>query len=164
MNPDEGIYTLHRYFIWANRMRNHFHQIIDGQGPPPVPDDHTAYSKWLIAPFAYVSYWFATLYVVAEGWQELGLNDSKIDTLLNSSYCNLLKRYRNGVFHYQKTYFDRRYTEFYDKRDDIMEWVNKVHEELSRYFLEWYKSRGMDYTLQKLDNGKIQIVIAKNNK
>lgn len=159
MNADESIYALHRYFIWANRMRDHFHQSIEAQGPPPAPDDHPAYMAWLIGPFAYVSYWFAALYVVTEGWHKLGLSDSKIDALLDSSYCDLLKRYRNGVFHYQKTYFDRRFRDFIDKGDDIAEWADKVHNEVSRYFLEWYRSRGYDYSLQKLDNGEIQILL-----
>ena len=107
----------------------------------------------------YSSYWFAALYVLIEGWKKLGLNDIKIDTLLKSEYCDLLRRYRNGVFHYQEDYFDRRFKEFYDEGDDIADWVNEVHEEFSRYFLEWFKSRGMDYTVRKLENGNIELVI-----
>jgi hypothetical protein len=49
-----------------------------------------------------MSYWYAALYVVIEGWRDLGLADATIDALLQSPNVDLLKRYRNGVFHFQK--------------------------------------------------------------
>lgn len=159
MSEDSDIHTLHRYFIWANRLRNNLYQVGEEKGPPPAPGDHRAFKLWFTGPFMYSSYWFAALYVLIEGWKKLGLNDIKIDTLLKSEYCDLLRRYRNGVFHYQEDYFDRRFKEFYDEGDDIADWVNEVHEEFSRYFLEWFKSRGMDYTVRKLENGNIELVI-----
>jgi len=30
----------------------------------------------------FMSYWYATLYVIAEGWQDLGLTDPAVDVLL----------------------------------------------------------------------------------
>ena len=34
--------------------------------------------------FMYMSYWYATLYVVIEGWKNLKFSDPKIDELLKS--------------------------------------------------------------------------------
>ena len=60
-------------------------------------------------PGIFMSYWYGGLYAVIEGWQELGLTDPTIDRLLESPNVELLRRYRNGVFHYQMTYFDDRF-------------------------------------------------------
>lgn len=60
-----------------------------------------------IESFLYMSYWYGGLYVVIEGWQRLKLSDDIIDNLLISSNVQLLKRYRNGVFHFQKEYIDK---------------------------------------------------------
>jgi hypothetical protein len=83
--------TLHRYYIWANRMRTHFDEVIskgmlDGKAE--------------IESFLYMSYWYGGLYVVIEGWRELKLTDNTIDILLQSPNVELLRRYRNAVFHF----------------------------------------------------------------
>ena len=58
----KGRITLHRYYIWANRMRTHFDDIL-------VRGDELADHQ--IETFLYMSYWYAGLYVVIEGWREL---------------------------------------------------------------------------------------------
>jgi hypothetical protein len=85
--------TLRRYFIWANRVRTHFDESLDKKG---VPDEHSI----MLEP--YMSYWYAGLYVVIEGWKGLGLRDEKIDSLLDSPNVDLLRRYRNGVFSFSR--------------------------------------------------------------
>ncbi len=46
----------------------------------------------------------------AQGW-ELGLADKEVDALIASQNVELLRRYRNGVFHFQREYFDERFLE-----------------------------------------------------
>ena len=43
--------------------------------------------------------------------QQLNQTDPKVDPLISSAHVDRLKRYRNGVFHFQKKYFDERFTE-----------------------------------------------------
>jgi hypothetical protein len=74
--------TLHRYFIWANQMRVHFDGIISKSKLGGAPE---------IESFLYMSYWYAALYVVIEGWRELELADATIDALLQSPNVDLLK-------------------------------------------------------------------------
>lgn len=38
--------------------------------------------------FHYMSYWYAGLFVVVEGWRDLGLQDAEIDGLLESPTWN----------------------------------------------------------------------------
>jgi len=138
-NKDNHIYTLHRYFIWANRLRDHFRAEVQSQGPPP--DDPSERGKWLIGPFGYFSMWMGMLYVVIEGWMDLRLSHPGVEKLIKEDNVRILKRYRNGVYHFQKTYFDRRCLEFIDKGDPIADWADDLHDELSNFFLEWYSSR-----------------------
>lgn len=86
------ILSLHRYFVWADRMRVHFKGLIDSEGKD---DSKSSVSNAFAYP--YMAYWYAGLYVVIEGWQELKLSDEKIDVLLHSENVELLKRFRNGV-------------------------------------------------------------------
>lgn len=84
-----------------------------------------------------MSYWYGGLYVLIEGWQELGLKDKKIDSLLSESEnVNLLRRYRNGVFHFHKEYFDKKYTELISEGNNCVEWIRNLREAFSDFFLE----------------------------
>lgn len=130
-----AIHTLHRYWIAANLMRRHFHAAAAAGGQPFKLDS----DKGLEA-FIYMSYWYGGLYVVIEGWRELGLEDDTIDSLLESGNVALLRRYRNGVFHYQADYFDPRLRGFVEEGESSVEWVRGVNDQFGRYFLEWAAS------------------------
>ena len=130
--PIEGVVSLHRYYIWANRMRTHFDEII--------PNVHNNISAEIEANL-YMGYWYSGLYVVIEGWQELKLSDDKIDQLLASPNVRLLKRYRHGVFHFQKKYSDERFIEFMRDGDNEVHWVRTLNLEFGRYFLEKGKAK-----------------------
>lgn len=131
LSNKETLLSLHRYYIWANKMRDHFDEslklsIIKNAG---------------IESFMYMSYWYASIYVVTEGWFELGFEDHVIDELLKSDNLDLLKRYRHGVFHYQKQYNDMRFLELLKNGENAVEWVRKLNKELGRYFLNELKNK-----------------------
>ena len=130
MTEKTEIFTLHRYFLWADRMRAHMDTVI---GSEPK------FEEAEIDFYLYMSYWYGALYVVIEGWRELKLSDPRIDALLSSPNVDLLRRYRNAVFHYQREYFDPRAVEFFGERSTPA-WVREIHGEFGRYFLEWFRS------------------------
>lgn len=84
-------------------------------------------------PGIFMSFWYGSLFVVIEGWKELGLHDPEIDTLLDSQNVEHLRRYRNGTFHFQKDYFDKRLHEFTAGQDTVA-WVRTLHGKFSSYF------------------------------
>lgn len=150
---EAAIHTLHRYFIWTNRMRNHLEETISSQGP--IPDTTPAMSAaekeaaeraargWFLPVFFYASYWFAGLYVVTEGWRALGLFDPGVDALLDPTFLGLLRRYRNGIFHYQPTYFDERVLELVQAlKGERVGQARNLHDVFSDFFLRWFESRG----------------------
>ena len=99
-----AVYALHRYFINANYMQHLFKEKVTTHG---VPTEFA--SKTFLESQALMGFWYAGLYVVIEGWLELRLRDEAIDRLLQSEHVGLLKRYRHGICHYQKRYFDPRF-------------------------------------------------------
>ncbi len=120
----EEIASLHRHFIWANRMRVHFDRMLGG----PRRDE----DEWLVEARLYMSYWYAGLYVVIEGWRELRLSDRAVDNLLASPNVALLGRFRNGVFHFQRKYNDARFTALLTEGEEVVEWVRTLNREFGR--------------------------------
>lgn len=129
------VFALHRYFIWADRMRVHFNQILRTK-------DTMSKHDYDLQTFLYISYWYGGMYVVIEGWRDLGLSDPKIDNLLSSLNVGLLKRYRNGAFHFQRDYFDQRFIEFM-KKEDTVAWIHELRKQFSRFFLDWFRQKGI---------------------
>ena len=109
-------------------MRTHFYELLENK-------EKIKSEKFNIEAVMYMSLWYASLYVVIEGWQALKLKDERIDELLQSENVALLKRYRNGVFHFQKVYKDKRFDEF-DQKKEAAEWMVKLNKDFGRYFLQ----------------------------
>lgn len=137
------IYTLHKYFIWSEKIRE-------------VLFSHLSADTVILKGNAkiieviksnrmdcFYSYWISSLYVVIEGYKELNLSDKKIDKLLDEKKVDLLRRFRNTNFHYQKEYFDKRHTALLMEGEKIAKWLIKLRDELSRYFLDWYQANGV---------------------
>jgi hypothetical protein len=135
------VMSLHRYWIYSNRMREYFESALTTS-----QQDFTSLAKetnlakatlaattFSIGPGIFMSYWYGSLYVVIEGWRQLRLTDPKIDPLLLSPNVRLLKKYRDGVFHFQRNYFDDRFIGFV-KSEDSVDWVRTIHSELGEYF------------------------------
>lgn len=105
---------------------------------------------------AYSCYWFATLYVVVEGFGELKLADSEVERLLSSTTnVDRLRRFRNGVYHFQPDYFDARLTDFL--KAEYMEWAIQLHNALSQFFLRFFDSRGYKHSIVELPDGSFEI-------
>ena len=141
MVKDIEVFTLHRYYIWANKMRTDFDDILKRNLQKTIPN-----GQFEIESNLYMSYWYAALYVVIEGWQELGLKDDKIDTFLDSPNISLLRRYRNGVFHFQSDYYDERFLGFIRDGIKCVEWIRNLNLEFGRYFLSWFEQKNATKT------------------
>ena len=129
----EAVFTLHRYFIWANKMREHFYEKVKLVVALPEPRDR--FASETIEADLYMSFWYGELYVVIEGWQELKLTDPSIDSLLASPNVDLLRLYRNGVFHFQKDYFDKRFMGFMKDGQEPAAWAGALNRAFGTYFL-----------------------------
>lgn len=126
------ILALHRYWIYSNRMREKFEAAILNPDWVSLARDtkiDPTLVFWIHDPGIFMSYWYG----VIEGWGELNLSDPAVDLLLSSPNVGLLRRYRNGIFHYQKDYFDERFHEFMASKDSVP-WVRDLTKAFGDYF------------------------------
>jgi hypothetical protein len=126
---DSELLTLHRYYISANRMRTEFFAVLEKRPLMNVGGD-------FIEARLYMDLWYACLYVVIEGWNQLGLADQTIDALLESPNVSLLRRYRNSVFHFQRKYYDKRSMVLIKEGENVVSWVQTLNLEFGRFFLQ----------------------------
>ncbi|HZI56428.1 MAG TPA: hypothetical protein VFF39_06615 [Verrucomicrobiae bacterium] len=131
------VFSLHRYFAWCAEMREHYQQVGMQVSPTPSFFDNPDAGR----AFMYLSYWYAGLFVVCEGWLEHKLSDPEIDKLLQSPHLEKLKRFRNGIYHFQPDYFDKRFMGALVAGEDFSEWAEALMLAFARYFDAWIKSR-----------------------
>jgi len=126
-------FSLHRYFMWCLAMREHYEEIAERFSPTPSFFENPAADE----AFIYVSYYYAGLYVVCEGWQALKLSDPEIDGLLASPHLDVLRKFRNGVYHFQADYFDKRVMKAFMLGEDFDSWIISLIAAFLRFFNEW---------------------------
>lgn len=78
--------------------------------------------------------WYGSLYVVVEGWLEIGMSDPEVDQLLKSPNTDLLRGVRNSVFHFQKHWLDDRLAKFFASNDSVV-WVRTLTKALRRVLI-----------------------------
>lgn len=116
---------LGRYFLWSQTIGELYAN--DVAAASDIPDFHARLpdltDDQLVAIIArmtpeqseknlvLLSYWYASLFVVVEGWRTLALEDQEIGRLLQSPHVETLRRYRNGAFHFQTTLADARFVD-----------------------------------------------------
>lgn len=132
----EKLLALHRYYIWANRLREHLDSAISVPSAFASPEGIFADDRGL-----FLSHWYAALFVVVEGWKDVKLSDQEIDALLASPNVDLLRRFRNGVCHYQPQYDDPRFLDLVQAQG-VVPWVRQLNLAFGRYFLQEQKLKG----------------------
>ena len=131
MTTGDELITLSRYFVWADTMKTHFEEALRKSGSVDLDGPSG------IDVAMYMCLWYGCLYVVIEAWRELGLSDQDVDNLLASPHVDLLRRYRNAVFHYQKEYWPERFIAFLREGESSAAWVRAVHIALQRYLTDF---------------------------
>jgi hypothetical protein len=131
----ETILILFRYFTAASLMRQDF----DGHLCSPkdmewVGDDPL---RFLISKAGLkMCLWYGMLYVVVEGWREAKLSDSEVDRLLASQNTELLRKFRNGMFHFQEDqWLPKKFSDFFVPTNKTVEWARALTAEFRRYLM-----------------------------
>jgi hypothetical protein len=140
--------VLHRHWLHADSIKERISLPLRGIERLKVPSDLRDFGE-LLSAFMALSVWYALLYVVIEGYKEMGLSDVDLDRLLvRADYVDLLRRFRNSILHYQEdalcdkhTAFlyaegsekwildlNRAFEAFFLRELPIEEWLNKVQQ------------------------------------
>ena len=136
------VVTLSRHFLWFDAMDEQFKKHLS----------EGSKSKFFFDPaftnsIMYLMNSRATLYVVIEGWKELKLDDAEIERLLTSPMVDVLRRVRNGAYHFQPKYFDERLTDFTSLGRPIIEWVHALRKAFQSFFDTWYHTHNLEGVL-----------------
>jgi hypothetical protein len=140
---EELVPILFRYFMAASLMSQEFenHLLKD-------PNDSALHGgdpmKFMISKAGLkMCLWYGMLYVVVEGWQEAELSDPEVDRLLASPNTELLRRFRNGMFHFQKDHWlPKKFSDFFEPKNKTVEWVRALTAELRRALMAEMKKIG----------------------
>lgn len=81
-----------------------------------------------------IQVWYALLYVVIEGYRELGLNYEPLDNVLaKEDFVDLLRRFRNATFHYQADPLTDKLIDFLAKPDSE-HWIGELNKQFNTFF------------------------------
>ena len=125
---NEKLISWFRYLFWADICYKRVEKLLEASSSPEeIPTNIF---------IAHVSQWYGSLYVVVEGWQKLQLEDKFINELLNDhqDLIDLLRRYRNCVYHFQPKLLDNRIINFGKTKKNIHLWLEFLHRQFIRYF------------------------------
>lgn len=124
-----------RYLSWADLLNTLFETEMADE---PAPTELEALRKHEWRWFGLMCYCYPSLYVVIEAWDELQFKDPVIDRLLAhpKDFRTLLRRYRNGVFHFQSSLLDSRIIDLLQHGAAHVCWVRALHDELVRFCAE----------------------------
>ncbi len=127
----ESLLSLHRYFLNADYLRDVFEKRLREQNTRHVSGD----SRWIGDHIA-MSQWYASVYVVIEGWRECRPGDDRLAVLLKADYMDKLRVFRNQMFHFQRSYDNRKLLHFLGEADGDAEaaagWIRAVHAALGQ--------------------------------
>jgi len=130
---DVGLIALYKHWISADAVK----QFVGAKVPMPangtLPGDVAELAQFY-STFLRLSVWYALLYVVVEGYGEQSLRDPDVDALLaEGTFVDLLRRFRNAVFHYQEDPFSEKLTLFLtEPRGEL--WVKDLNSSLETFF------------------------------
>lgn len=128
--------SLTRYFAWSEVMRRDVFRY-DRMEEIEKEKADAYFDSEAFAGGAYIAYWYSALYVVVEGWEELGLSHPDINQHLDNPHKDVLRRFRNGVFHFQRNWQDDRFLVFIDDVEGAHRWAVRLASLFESFFRTW---------------------------
>jgi hypothetical protein len=127
-----------RYLSWADLNRKRLDEYFELEGDRELPG-HTG--RFI----TFTSQWFASLWVVVEGFEKLGIQDNFIASILRNppGHADLLRRCRNGVYHFQPDLLASRLADFLAATRSALAWAHALHFEFIRVFWQFPERAGL---------------------
>jgi hypothetical protein len=127
--------ALYKQWVIADAIR-----VAIGHTPRGAEEAATKFGPSLVSAalqqstMARLEVWYALLYVVVEGYKELGYRFESLDSLLAAGeYMEPFRRFRNATFHYQEDPFSAKLVDFL-AMDGSEHWVKEVNKRLEAFF------------------------------
>jgi hypothetical protein len=129
-HPDNIIPVLYKYYLYMRYARLECEKCMRDPSAQPNMGMEFLVSVAGIT----MSFWYGMLCVVLEGGRQTGLSDSEIDSLLQSPHVEMLREFRHGVFHFQRTWLPKKQEAFFASRSAV-EWVRNLSDAFGRCLL-----------------------------
>jgi hypothetical protein len=124
------LHALHAYYVRASAIFEDFKRLRDQEKERnDAPDLLSAFEM-----LSRLSVFYGLLFAVIEGFQELQISDAKLDTLLAHPNLDVLRRYRNAIFHFQADFYESMKVLEMLENDTSVAWIRSVWKELNRWF------------------------------
>jgi hypothetical protein len=128
-----ALVSLHKHWLNADALR----QVYQTRVP-----DYDHFSKemaefaQMYSSFARLSVLYGLIYVVIEGYQELGCKHKVVDELLSKEeFVDALRLFRNSTFHYQKKPVSEKMLTFLNLEESEI-WIRRLHSAFQQFFEE----------------------------
>ena len=123
MKDVETIVSFGQYLHWSQMQYEHYRTFQEDSSDADF--------------FGALAHWLASLYVVAEGWQEIGMPDPVISDLIAKydDYYQLMRRFRNGVYHFQHKPMTEKLTDFLGAKSEGTLWAEALLFEFKRFLV-----------------------------
>ncbi|MEX3815971.1 hypothetical protein AB3X96_38050 [Paraburkholderia sp. BR13439] len=148
--------ALHRHWIVADAVR----VVLQQKTTTPEQEEGTI-KKFGIEYVAFgehasmvcrMQVWYSLLYVVVEGYRELGQKYEPLEEVLTKAeYVDLLRRFRNATFHFQADPLNDKLIDFLDKQDSEL-WIGDLNKQLEAFFMQ---ALSLKETVQKLERNGV---------
>lgn len=126
--------SLHKHWLVADSIKERVEKKIDVPKGERLPTD-LAKAAQLFSDFSALSVFYSLIYVVIEGYKELNFQDHKIDELLaNEDNVSKLRRFRNGIFHFQQDPVPAKVSDFLLTKDSE-DWIKQLHLSFNAWFV-----------------------------
>lgn len=136
------IYAWARYVFWADVECQQYDAY-------ERPEDEQARGLGMVLMIQF----YAALWVAVEGWQKCPMSDDTIDELLTDrafeQNVQLLRRFRNGVYHYQSDLINERLLAFLREGEHAITWAFLLHDEFKKVVWEMAHPTGVTPELQR---------------
>jgi hypothetical protein len=131
--------ALGKYLSWADAMRAHTEKIMPQARGKQLGDVNVSLA------LMYIGFWFSALCTCIEGYNEIGIADPDINKLLqNQKTKDILRKYRNVTYHFQRELFDDREVDFIHNAHEVVPWVAQLRLALWKFVGNWNDTHKYD--------------------
>jgi hypothetical protein len=133
------IFVLYRYFLASEVMRGYFLKHLHDEQYWRALQSYPIMGY--VAMFHFgppgigMAYFYSAMHVLIEAWKELGCSDPKIDSLLASPFVDLLRRFRNATFHFQRDFVSAKWAAFIEAGEESSTWIGELRDAFSDFFM-----------------------------
>ena len=128
--------ALHQHWLAADSIRVRIPMAVKTENNK-LPEGQLALAQ-LASLFPVLKVFYALTYVVIEGYEVEKLSDKTIDALLkDADKLQMLRKFRNGTFHYQKDPLTIKVWAFL-LEDDTEKWLKEIHFAFKAFFEEQF--------------------------